>query len=107
MRPYRDPVDPRKTAEYRRNAPRVLALSDICHLCGHPGARTVDHLVSVDEWKRRFGNWIGVNNLENLAPAHGNRGHLGENRCTTCGALCNQARGKASLRPERRSQQWG
>jgi 5-methylcytosine-specific restriction endonuclease McrA len=105
--PYRDPKDPRKTALYRANARLVLGVSDICHLCGHAGAMTVDHIVSVADWRAMFGSWQGVNDLSNLAPAHGNRGHLGENRCSTCNQLCNQSRGRQSLAPQRRSQPWG
>ena len=99
--------NPRDTWEYRRNAKLTLAASDLCHLCLHPGARTADHIVSVKEWLERHGTDLGVNALSNLAPAHGNRGPDGENRCTECNQLCNQARGAASLEPGRRSQAWG
>src|SRR5262245_57006563 len=33
------------TPEYQANRARVLAASDVCWLCGHAGARQVDHVV--------------------------------------------------------------
>lgn len=51
-----------RTAEWRRVRAQVLAKSDICHLCGFPGADTVDHLIP-----RSKG---GTNHPSNLAPAH-------------------------------------
>ena len=59
---------------YRRNRAAVLAASDICHLCGLPGADSVDHLIP-----RSKG---GDNSMSNLAPAH-----IG----------CNASRGAKSL----------
>lgn len=49
----------RKVAELRD---QVLSVSDICHLCGKPGADTVDHIIA-----RKHG---GGHELDNLAPAH-------------------------------------
>jgi len=51
-----------RTAEWRRIRAEVLAASDLCHLCGLPGAESVDHLVP-----RSKG---GTNDRRNLAPAH-------------------------------------
>lgn len=54
---------------------RKLVLADgICHICGEPGADTVDHLVPV--------SMGGTNELENLAPAH---------------AYCNSSRGNKDV----------
>ena len=53
---------------------RILAQSDVCHICGHSGSDAVDHVnpfvVSRDE------------SPANLRPAH----HAA---CPTCGRKCN------------------
>jgi len=95
--------DPRKTLEWRTNVAIVLALSDICHLCGHPGAKTGDHIITVHDWPP---DRPGVNAITNIAPAHGARGPHPANRCPTCGQLCNQRRGTRSLAPQPRSRDW-
>jgi 5-methylcytosine-specific restriction endonuclease McrA len=100
------------SAEYRRNRLTLLSLSDICWLCGHPGARTADHIVSARDWPRGpDGKHLpGLDALENLAPAHGVAGSRATgslNRCPepTCGRLCNTARGaRAIVSP--RSRAW-
>ena len=51
-----------RTSEWQRVRAEVLQRSDICHLCGAPGAESVDHLIP-----RSKG---GTNDLRNLAPAH-------------------------------------
>jgi 5-methylcytosine-specific restriction endonuclease McrA len=60
-----------------------------CWLCGHGGARQVDHVESVTEHPERA--W----ELSNCRPAHGSP----KNRCPTCLQYCNQLRGAMS--PER------
>lgn len=57
-----------------QQARKVVLADDICHICGLPGAATVDHLVP-----RSLG---GSNDLENLAPAH---------------ASCNYSRGNKEV----------
>ncbi len=69
---------------YREARARVLVESDTCHLCGHAGADTVDHLVP----RSRGG---AVDDQDNMAPAHGVGG------CLTCGRRCNSERGARSL----------
>ena len=101
-------VDPRNTAEWRRNVALVLALSDLCHLCKHHGAKTGDHIVSVLDWPP---GQPGLNDIANIAPAHGARGPFAPNRCQQCVALgrsglCNQSRGSRSLTPQARSRDW-
>lgn len=101
-------VDPRNTAEWRHNVAEVLALSDLCHLCGHHGAKTGDHLISIRDWPPGV---PGVNSVHNIAPAHGARGPFRANRCEECVALgrngmCNQSRGSRSLTPQPRSRDW-
>ena len=101
-------TDPRKTYEYQQASIDILANSDLCHLCHHHGAKTIDHLVSVTQWLATHGNLDGVNHPTNLAPAHGTRGpRRPANPCPTCGQLCNQQRGDRSLTPQPRSQDWG
>jgi len=66
---------------WRRLRAAVLAQSDRCHICGHPGSQSVDHLVArVDAPHRTL-------DPSNVAPAHGVEG------CPTCGRRCNQSRG--------------
>lgn len=85
---------------YRNARQRILELSDLCHLCGHPGARQTDHLIPTS---------LGgpMNDPNNLAPAHGaGRGTL-DNPCPTCGRRCNQQRGNGTRTPKRiRSRDW-
>lgn len=47
---------------YRRNRAALLAKSDICWLCGKPGADTADHIVPYGDG--------GSDDLSNLRPAH-------------------------------------
>ncbi|MFD7860966.1 HNH endonuclease [Streptomyces sp. NPDC059783] len=65
---------------YRKARARFLAASDVCHLCGHPAADTVDHITPV----ARGG---APDDPANWAPAHG------VNRCPTCGRNCNGEKG--------------
>lgn len=56
----------RGTAAWKRTRQAVLiAHNYICHMCGHPGADTVDHLVPLAHG--------GTNTYDNLRPAHGKR----------------------------------
>ena len=80
----------------RKNRAEVLAESDICHLCGRPGATTVDH-----EPPRKILVMMGVADpdaKQYLRPAH---------------LKCNQRRGTkplgqavAKLRPTRHTRVW-
>lgn len=70
-------MDPRSTRRWRALRAAVLAASTTCHLCGRPGADTVDHLVPV---RRRPDLCFDP---ANLRPAH--RG-------------CNAAKGDRLLR---------
>lgn len=74
---------------YRRNREAVLAASDICVLCGHPGARQTDHGDPLSMGGDR-------DSVDNLYPAHGgNRAGL-DNPCPTCGKRCNQVKGNGT-----------
>lgn len=61
-----------------RNA-KILAASDVCHICGHPEADAVDHVVAL----ARGGS---DTDPANLKPAH-------HRPCPTCGHPCNLAKG--------------
>lgn len=64
------------TYAYRKQRARLLAESDVCHICGHVGADVIDHLTPVS----RGGDPLDP---DNQAPAHG------IHRCATCGRNCN------------------
>lgn len=67
----------------------VIAWHDgICHLCGHPGATQVDHLVQYAEG--------GTDDISNLRPAHGTA-NTARNPCPVCGLNCNNIRGALSI----------
>lgn len=85
---------------YRKARAAVLELSDVCHLCGHPGARQVDHLIPLS---------LGgdMSDPHNLAPAHGGGRPDVDNPCPICGKRCNQKRGNTISQRERiRSCDW-
>lgn len=105
------------TPEFQRNRPIVLAASDVCGLCGHRGARTVDHIIPKPRWPRDlYGKLLpGFDGLGNLQPAHGGMGSNAtrkapDNRCYECdpvrGRLCNQSKGAGHIRVRRTSRQW-
>jgi len=80
------------TPEYRKNKRVLLASGDsTCALCGHPGARTVDHRIPVSRWPRDAdGRHLpGLHALTNLALVHGTR-----NTCPVCLTHCNQVKGR-------------
>lgn len=79
---------------HRKQRARLLAESDVCHLCGHPGADVIDHLQPV----ARGGD---PHDPDNQAPAHG------VNRCPTCGRNCNGEKGaKAQATGLKTSRDW-
>lgn len=63
---------------------RVLADTDICHICGHHGADTADHVVPIARG--------GTNAITNLKPAH-------HNACATCGNQCNRIKNGKEYAP--------
>jgi hypothetical protein len=85
----------REGRPWRRVKAEVLAASDVCWLCGHSGARTVDHDPPL--------HWLEANGLDPRDPqylrvAHGSGSNVRPNPCPTCGRYCNQAKG-GSLAP--------
>jgi len=93
-------------AVYRRNRAILLATSDICGICAHPGSMTADHIVPARVWPRGTDGkpQPGMDDLANLRPAHGTLGPGMLNRCPVCSRLCNQSRGsgRAGGRPQTR-----
>jgi hypothetical protein len=77
---------------WRRVRAQVLAVSDLCHLCGHTGAGEGDHVVS-----RAMGG--DKYDPANVAPAHGSGSRCYE--CDPAGRACNQVKG-AGLRKKAR-----
>ena len=78
----------RPSSEYLNphKAQRILtAHHGICHLCGHPGATEVDHIIPWAEWNNPA---LSVHDASNLAPAHGTP-------CPTCGRDCHADKTKA------------
>ena len=88
----------RTPADYlhpKKQARILAAHSGICHLCGHPDARTVDHITPWAEWTHPT---LSVHDASNLAPAHGDP-------CPTCGRECHSDKTKAeAARGRARSQ---
>ena len=79
-------------ARRRRNR-RILAVSDVCHACGHDGADAVDHKEPLARG--------GSEDLSNLAPIH-------HRPCPTCGHSCNLEKSDKPYAPGilRTSREW-
>lgn len=100
------------TYQFQQNRRLVLAASDRCGICGHHGARTVDHIVPEPAWPRDAAGHLapGFDGVRNLQPAHGSMGSnrtrkAPDNRCPVCDRLCNQSKGGGQTRP-RTSRDW-
>jgi 5-methylcytosine-specific restriction endonuclease McrA len=79
----------RGTWSWKQQRKRILAESDICWICGRPGATTVDHLIPLSQG--------GTNDAANLAPAHAGR--------QPWGCPGNYGRGKVA-QPSRTTRAW-
>lgn len=84
----------RKGRPWRRVRQQVLAEhAGICGLCGHGGARYVDHRIPIGKWRAMGGD---PNDPANLQPAHG-----ALNKCAECGGkACNESKGDRPYRPK-------
>lgn len=63
---------------------RILAASNVCHICGEPGADAVDHVIPLARG--------GADNASNLRPAH----HRVPN---SKGQRCNMIKGDREYAP--------
>lgn len=63
----------------------ILAASDVCGLCGHPGSDGVDHIVPLSKG--------GTEARSNKQPAH----H--DVHCATCGHQCNREKSDKLIAP--------
>ena len=70
---------------WRRLRARILADSDICHICGHAGSDAVDHVIAIERG--------GTNDPDNLRPAHHTE------PCATCGEKCNRRKSDREWAP--------
>lgn len=68
----------------RRARADVLAESDVCIICGHRGADSVDHIIPVQLRPDLIAD------RDNLGPAH-------HEPCPTCARRCNNEKGTRSL----------
>ena len=64
---------------------RMLAASDVCHICGHPGSDAIDHVVALARG--------GTDDPSNLKPAHHTE------PCPTCGIKCNRVKSDRVFAP--------
>lgn len=62
-------TDGRCNRPFRRARAEVLSQSDVCWLCGHIGADTVDHVIPL-RVLRETGQMHLANDASNLRPAH-------------------------------------
>ena len=87
-----------RSGRYRRMAALILATSDLCHLCSHPGADSIDHLYPLS-WQVPG---IDPYDIRYWRPAHNNK------PCETCGKRCNNVKGNRSIAPVdlNTSRQW-
>lgn len=74
----------RSTRTFRRMRSDILSDSDICIICGHRGADSVDHIVPIDTAPEL------AEDPDNMGPAH-------HEPCPTCGRRCNRDKGTRPL----------
>jgi 5-methylcytosine-specific restriction endonuclease McrA len=97
-----------------RKVARLVVARDgqICGICGHGGAITVDHIISAKDWPPGV---PGLDNPDNLRAAHGSRGVGEHNPCHECdptrwpnGRHCNQSKGAGTpvIPQEHHSRTW-
>lgn len=80
------------SARQKRNR-AILAASDVCHICGHPGSDAVDHVKALARAKDAAEAKRLDEDPSNLRPAH----H--DVPCATCGERCNRSKGDKAWAP--------
>jgi hypothetical protein len=80
---------------WRRVRLDVLAASDVCWICGHSGARTIDHDPPLHILEAQG---LDPREPQYLRVAHGSGDYRNPNPCPVCGQYCNQSKG-GSLAP--------
>jgi len=78
------------TRAQQRENKRILAASDVCHLCGHPGSDAVDHVIPLNP---QPGHQAGTDTPDNKRPAHHAK------PCPTCGIKCNRVKTNKAIAP--------
>lgn len=76
----------RRGRRWRRAREECLALSTVCHICGHEGAGEADHDPIPLAGLITLG--LDPDDPAYLRPAHGS-----SSPCETCGQCCNQRKG--------------
>jgi len=102
----KEPTATEKTAGYQRefrhpsgrewNRKKAVVIDHykgICHLCDHPMAQQIDHVIIYGETQD--------DSIANLRPAHGSSGSQ-KNPCPVCKLNCNQIRSGLSVEAGRR-----
>jgi 5-methylcytosine-specific restriction endonuclease McrA len=90
-RSIRAVTTPRTNTRAQQRANKaLLAACDVCHLCGHPGADAVDHVIPL---RPRPGHPAGTDTPDNRRPAH----H--DVACPTCGHKCNREKTNKPIAP--------
>jgi len=87
----------RRGGRYRKAKQDLHAATDMCWLCGHAGARELDHEPSLDVLLRM--------GLDPHDSAYHRAAHGTSSRCPTCGQACNQVKG-AGQRRTRMTCEW-
>lgn len=80
------------SARQKRNR-RLLAASDVCHICGHPGSDAIDHVKALARATDEAEMVALDNDPTNLRPAH----H--DVPCPTCDERCNRTKGDKPWAP--------
>ena len=74
----------RSSRPFRRMRRGILGASDVCVVCGHGGADSVDHVEPIADRPDL------AEDPSNLAPCH-------HEPCPTCGQRCNNVKGTKAL----------